>query len=527
MDGAFEPRLEDYRLLTGAGNFQDDEATAGAAWGVFVRSPHAFADIRGIDTASAQAVPGVLAVLTAAALDATGIGSVSVPVPVPGSPGMVSPHRPSLARDCVRHVGDPVALVVAGSEAEARDAAELVEVDYAARDAVTDVVRAAAPGAPQIWPEGSGNIAVDWHPYGAKSEDRVELDRIFAGAAHIASVRLVNQRIVMAPMEPRACVAVYEPETDRYVLHVASQSAFAMRQDVARTMSVPVDKLRVVSRDVGGAFGMRTSGYPEYPAMLVAAKMLGRPVRWRSTRQEGFLTDNQARDTIIEGRLAMDADGKFLALDIDSIAALGAYHTSHGAFIATVNFARCLPCMYGIPAVGLRIRCLFTNTVPTGPYRGAGRPEANYCLERLVDEAARITGIDRIEIRRRNLIAPAHMPYKTAVGTTYDSGDFAAVFGEALASADVADFPARRATSQAAGKRRGLGVSCFLEIAGGQPETERAAAELAEGRRLSADDRFSSLHRLRASDYWGVPKIRDLFEATYFAGLRKAGMPEE
>jgi carbon-monoxide dehydrogenase large subunit len=244
MDGAFEPRLEDYRLLTGAGNFQDDDATAGAAWGVFVRSPHAFADIRGIDTASAQAVPGVLAVLTAAALDATGIGSVSVPVPVPGIPGMVSPHRPSLARDCVRHVGDPVALVIAGSEAEARDAAELVEVDYAARDAVTDVVRAAAPGAPQIWPEAPGNIAVDWHPYGAKSEDRAELDRIFAGAAHIASVRLVNQRIVMAPMEPRAGVAVYEPETDRYVLHVASQSAFAMRQDVARTMSVPVDKLR-------------------------------------------------------------------------------------------------------------------------------------------------------------------------------------------------------------------------------------------------------------------------------------------
>src|SRR5262244_93824 len=221
MDGAFEPRLEDYPLLTGAGNFQDDEATAGAAWGVFVRSPHAFADIRGIDTASAQAMPGVLAVLTAAALDATGIGSVSVPVPVPGSPGMVSPHRPSLARDCVRHVGDPVALVVAGSEAEARDAAELVEVDYVARDAVTDVVRAAALEAPQIWPEAPGNIAVDWHPYGAKSEDRAELDRIFAGAAYIASVRLVNQRIVMAPMEPRAGVAVYEPETDRYVLRVA------------------------------------------------------------------------------------------------------------------------------------------------------------------------------------------------------------------------------------------------------------------------------------------------------------------
>ena len=264
MDGSFEPRVEDHRLLTGAGNFQDDEATAGATWGVFVRSPHAFADIRGIDIASAQAMPGVLAVLTAAALDVVGIGSVSVPVPVPGSHGMVSPHRPSLARDCVRHVGDPVALVVARSEAEARDAAEMVEIDYAVRDAVTDVTRAAAPEAPQIWPEAPGNIAVDWHPYGAKPEDRAELDRIFAGAAHIASVRLANQRIVMAPMEPRASVAVYESETDRYELHVASQSAFAMRQDVVRTMRVPVDKLRVVSRDVGGAFGMRTSGYPEY-----------------------------------------------------------------------------------------------------------------------------------------------------------------------------------------------------------------------------------------------------------------------
>src|SRR5262244_2081273 len=514
MDGAFEPRLEDYPLLTGAGNFQDDEATAGAAWGVFVRSAHAFADIRGIDTASAQAAPGVLAVLTAAALDATGIGSVSVSVPVPGSPGMVSPHRPSLARDSVRHVGDPVALVVAGSEAEARDAAELVEVDYAARDAVTDVVRAAAPGAPQIWPEAPGNIAVGWHPYGAESEDRAELDRIFAGAAHIASVRLVNQRIVMAPMEPRAGVAIYEPDTDRYVLHVASQSAFAMRQDVARTMGVPVDKLRVMSRDVGGAFGMRTSGYPEYPAMLVAATMLGRPVRWRSTRQEGFVTDNQARDTIIDGRLAMDANGKFLALDIDSIAALGAYHTSHGAFIATVNFARCLPCMYDIPAVGLRIRCLFTNTVPTGPYRGAGRPEANYCLERLVDEAARLTGIDRIEIRRRNLIPPSAIPFKTAVGTTYDSGDFPAVFDKALALADYAGFTKRRREAQKRGKRLGLGISCLLEHAGGTP-TESAALNFTPDDSLmvvlgvhSTGQGHATVYRRLAAERLGIPAER-------------------
>ncbi|HZK91368.1 MAG TPA: xanthine dehydrogenase family protein molybdopterin-binding subunit [Stellaceae bacterium] len=469
MDGSFEPRLEDYRLLIGAGSFQDDEAAAGAAWGVFVRSPHAFADIRGIDAAAAKAAPGVLAVLIATDLDAAGIGTVSVAVPVPGAPGMVAPHRPSLAATSVRHVGDAVALVVAASEAAARDAAELIEIDYAPREAVSDVSRAAQPGAPQLWPEAPGNLAVDWHPYGAKPEERAELDRIFAGAAHVARVRLVNQRIVMAPMEPRGALALYDRETERYVLHVASQSAFAMRQHVARTMGMAVEKLRIVSGDVGGAFGMRTSGYPEYPALLLAAKQLGRKVRWRSTRQEGFLSDNQARDTVIEAALALDADGRFLALDIECLAALGAYHSSHGAFIATVNFARCLPCMYDIQKIGLRIRCLFTNTVPTGPYRGAGRPEANYCLERLVDEAARISGIDRIELRRRNLIGPGRIPYKTAVGTTYDSGDFPAVFDAALARADIAGFAARKARSEAAGKKRGLGVACFLEIAGGQP----------------------------------------------------------
>jgi aerobic carbon-monoxide dehydrogenase large subunit len=362
-----------------------------------------------------------------------------------------------------------VALVVAETEPQARDASELVAVDYAPRDAVTDIARAAERAAPQIWPEARGNLAVDWHPHGAKPEERAELDAIFAGAAHVARVRLVNQRIVMAPMEPRGAVAFHEPDADRYVLHCASQSAFVMRQHVARTMGVDVDKLRVVSGDVGGAFGMRTSGYPEYPALLLAAKRLGRPVRWRSTRQEGFLSDNQARDTVIDARLALDANGKFLALDIDSIAALGAYHTSHGAFIATVNFARCLPLMYDIPTIGLRIRCLFTNTVPTGPYRGAGRPEANYAVERLVDEAARVTGIGRIELRRGNLIPAGRMPYKTAIGATYDSGDFPAVFEQALARADIAGFAVREAASQAAGRKRGLGVSCFLEIAGGQP----------------------------------------------------------
>src|ERR1700722_11921564 len=511
MDGSFEPRLEDYRLLTGSGNFQDDETASGAAWGVFVRSPHAFADIRGIDATAAKSPPGVLAVLTAADLDAAGIGTVSIPIPVPGGQGMVVPHRPSLAKDCVRHVGDTVALVVAETEAAARDAAERVEIDYAARDAVTDVDRAAQPGAPQLWPEAPGNLAIDWHPHGAKPEERAELDAIFAGAAHVARVRLVNQRIMMAPMEPRGGLAMYEPENDRYVLHCASQSAFVMRQHVARTMGVPIEQVRVKSGDVGGAFGMRASGYPEYPAMLHAAKRLGRPVRWRSTRQEGFVSDNQARDTIIEGRLALDAEGRFLAPDIDSWAALGAYHSSHGAFIATVNFARCLPLMYDIAKIGLRIRCLFTNTVPTGPYRGAGRPEANYCVERLVDEAARVSGIDRVEIRRRNLIAPGRMPYKTAVGTTYDSGDFPAVFDEALARADTAGFAARKTVSKAAGKRRGIGISCFLEIAGGQPGEGAAVGFPGSSKLLLAigvqasGQGHRTVYRRLVADYLGIP----------------------
>jgi carbon-monoxide dehydrogenase large subunit len=461
MDGSFEPRFEDHRLLTGAGRFLDDDNAADAAWGVFVRSPHAFADIRGIDTAAARAASGVLAVLTAAELDAAGVGSVTpMAAPVPNT-SMIIPPRPALVSDIVRHVGDAVALVVAETEAQARDAAELVAVDYAPRDPVTDVSQAARPGAPQIYAAAPGNVAVDWQPYPGGAEGRAELDRIFAAAAHVARVRLINQRIVMAPLEPRGALAQYDAAGERYILHAASQSAFALRQHLAQTMGVAPDRVRVVSGDVGGAFGMRTANYPEYPALLAAAKLLGRKVFWLSTRQEAFLTDNQARDTVIEAGLALDAEGKFLALDIDVLAALGAYQTSHGAFIATVNFARCLPCMYDIDKIGLRIRCLFTNTVPTGPYRGAGRPEANYCLERLVDEAARITGI--------NLIGPAQIPYRTAVGTTYDSGDFPAVFAAALARADTAGFAARKAASAASGKKRGLGISCFLEIAGGQP----------------------------------------------------------
>src|SRR5579872_469862 len=511
MSLPFQPRDEDRTLLTGAGRFLDDERVPGEAHAVFVRSPHAFAAIRGIDSSAALTVPGALAVLTASDMAAAGVGNVCVAVPVPNGPGFVVPQRPALAGDFARHVGDPVALVVADSEAAAREAAERGAVDYDERPAVTDTARAAEPDAPQLWPQAPGNVALDWHGFGDSEAARAERGRIFAGASHVAHVRLVNQRVVMAPMEPRGALAEYDPAADRYVLHCASQSAYALRQNLASTLGLPPDRLRVLSGDVGGAFGMRASGYPEYPALLVAARRTGRKIRWLGTRSEGFISDNQARDTLIEGRLALDKAGRFLAVEFDLLANMGAYLTSHAAFIATANFARCLPCMYDIPQIGVRIRCLFTNTVPTGPYRGAGRPEANYSLERLVDAAARVSGIGRLQLRRQNLIAPDRMPYRTPVGTTYDSGDFPALFEAALQRADIAHFKVRAAASEAGGRRRGLGVSCFLEIAGGQPGEGAALAFPGASRLLltigvqASGQGHRTLYRRLVAERLGVP----------------------
>ncbi len=516
MSLPFEPRDEDRRLLIGAGRFCDDGRAAGEVHAVFVRSPHAFAAIRGIDASAALTLPGVLAVLTSGDMAAAGIGSVTLASPVPNGAGLVVPHRPALAGDRVRHAGEAVALVVAESEAVARDAAELVAVDFDPRDPVTDVAATVLPDAPMLWPEAPGNIALDWHGFGGT--DRAVIEAAFGAAAHVARVRLVNQRIVMAPMEPRGALARYDGESGRYILSCASQSAFVLRQNLAHCMGVPPERIRVLSGDVGGAFGMRATGYPEYPALLVAAQRTGRPVRWLASRSEGFLTDNQARDTIIEAGLALDRDGRFLALDIDVLANMGAYLTSHAAFIATANFARCLPGMYDIAQIGLRIRCLYTNTVPTGPYRGAGRPEANYMLERLVDEAARICGVDRLELRRRNLIRPERMPYKTPVGTSYDSGDFPALFEAALDRADVTHFKDRAQAAQRFGKRRGLGIACFLEIAGGQPGEGASLAFPGESKLLLAigvqasGQGHRTLYRRLAAERLGIPVEQIDFE---------------
>jgi len=465
-----QPRLEDDPLVRGLGRYAADAPMAGQAQAYFVRSPHAFADIRSIDTTAAAAAPGVLCVLTAA--DMEGIGNVSQHPPLAGRGGqkLIVPQRPALAGKTVRHVGEAVAVVIAETLSAAQDAAELVAVDYQERTPVVDLRAAIGDGAPQLWPEAPGNIAVDWPGLAADPDANAgEVDRIIAAAPHVARVALVHQRIMVQSMEPRGATASYDPANDSYDLRCCSQSARTLRDGLAPILGVPNQRLRVVTEDVGGAFGLKTGPYPEYFAILVAARKIGRPVHWMSNRAEAFLSDNHARDAFSDVELALDERGKFLALRVRHLANMGAYIGAIGANIQTVNLTRCFPGMYDIPRIDMGVRCVFTNTTPTAPYRGAGRPEANFILERVVDEAARVTGIDPVKLRRRNLIKPSAMPYRTAVGTTIDSGEFATVLDKALAFADYDAFKQRRRAAAKRGKYRGLGIACLLEHAGGAP----------------------------------------------------------
>ncbi|HMK69874.1 MAG TPA: xanthine dehydrogenase family protein molybdopterin-binding subunit [Xanthobacteraceae bacterium] len=467
---AWQPRLEDDALVRGNGRYTADVALPNQAYAHFVRSPHAFARILGVDVSAAQSAPGVVGVLTGE--DVEGLGSIGRHPPLNGRGGraLIMPHRPALAVERVMHVGEAVAMMVAESAVAAQDAAELVVVEYEPLPCVTDARAALAPGAPQVWPQAPGNLAIDWPGPAADPEANAgAVDAIFAAATFVARVAVVNQRMAVASLEPRGATASYDVATDSYTLRVCSQGAGAVRDVLVAIMNVPKERLRVVTGDVGGAFGLKTGPYPEYVALMVAAKKLKRPVHWMSGRSEAFLSDNQARDLHSEAELALDGNGRFLALRVRNTANLGAYVGAVGAGIPSWNFTRCLPCMYDIKHIDVSTRCAFTNTLATAPYRGAGRPEANYVLERVVEEAARRTGIDPAELRRRNLIAAAAMPYKTAVGTTYDSGDFASVLDKALKLADYHRFKARRRQARSRGKYRGIGISCMLEHAGGTP----------------------------------------------------------
>jgi carbon-monoxide dehydrogenase large subunit len=470
---AWTGRIEDDALLRGQGRFGDDVKPAGALAACFVRSPHGFATIEHIDVAAARGTPGVLAVLTAADLAAAHYHSVSHPHPIPGRGGKVavSPHRPVLADRRVLHVGEPVALVLALSAQAAQDAAEKVAVDYQPLAAVTDVRAAIAPGAPQLWPDAPGNIGFDWSaPADPDGKKQAAIERAFAEAAHVVRVELVNQRLVVASLEPRSATASYDADSKVYTLRCPTQGVANVRGQVAESLNVKPEELHVLTDDIGGAFGMKGAAHPEYVALLHAARMLGRPVHWVSSRSEAFVSDCQGRDSFWTVELALNKRGRFLALRVDGLGNMGAYMTPVAHFIVTTHVSGCLPTVYDIPHAQVNARCVFTNTLPTAPYRGAGRPEASYMIERAIDAAARRTGIDAAELRRRNLIKPEQMPYTTAIGNTYDSGDFPGAFERALQLADHAGFGARKKAAHKAGKLRGIGIGCYLEIAGAFPE---------------------------------------------------------
>jgi aerobic carbon-monoxide dehydrogenase large subunit len=466
-------RYEDDPLLRGEGRYGDDVRPEGAAFAAFVRSPHAFAEIASVDAEAARTSPGVVAVITAEDLAEFDFDTVSRSIPLPGRGGAmpISPFRPVLAKDRVVHIGQAVALVVAETAAAAQDAADLVSVDYAPLDAMVDV--ASAKAGPAIWPEAPGNVALDWTS-DPKGEGRAGLEEAFARAAHISRIEVVNQRLAAVSLEPRVATASYDDGSGHYTLRCGTQGVAGVRGQVAACMRIEPTRLRVLTDDVGGGFGMKASTYPEYPALLAAAKLTGRSVHWTSTRAEAFLSDNQGRDSIWTVELALDADGRFLGLRVDGAQNTGAFLTGVAVLIPTFHIAHCLPGYYDIPHVVVDAKVYLTNTVPTGPYRGAGRPEANYLLERVVDTAAREIGIDPVALRRRNLIAADRIPYKTATGPVYDSGDFPTVFEKAVAGADYAGLAERREEARHRGKLRGIGVACYLEIAGGHLEEPAA-----------------------------------------------------
>jgi aerobic carbon-monoxide dehydrogenase large subunit len=466
-------RLEDDALLRGTGRFGDDAKPEDVLAAHFVRSPHAYATIDRVDTSAARKVAGVVAVLTAADLADAHYHSISHPVPIPGRHGKVAvgPHRPALAEKRVMHIGEPVAMVVAKTAAAAHDAADLVVVDYTPLEPATSIHAAMAPGAPQLWPEAPGNIGFDWAaPSDPDGKKQVALDRVFNEAAHVARVELVNQRLIVASIEPRTATASFDSAANRYTLRCGTQGVGGMRMHLAESLGVKPEELHVLTDDVGGGFGMKAATYPEYVALLHGARVLGKTIHWVSTRSEAFVTDNQGRDSLWTVELALNRRGRFLGLRVQGLGNTGAYFTGIAHFIVTTHISGCLPTVYDIPIAQVSSRCVFTNTVPTGPYRGAGRPEASYLLERVIDAAADLTGIDAAELRRRNLIVPEKMPYTTAFGNTYDSGDFPAIFERALALADYENFPARKKTAKKAGKLRGIGIGCYLEIAGAFPE---------------------------------------------------------
>jgi carbon-monoxide dehydrogenase large subunit len=466
-------RIEDEGLLKGVGRFADDFAPAGGLHLRFLRSPHAHARIVSIDAGAAAEIPGVVAVFTGAQLAAAGVKPLPL-APIfqrpDGSPGE-SPLRPALAVDVARYVGEPVAAVAAETPEAAKDALDLIVVDYEPLPAAVGVVAAAGEGAPLVWPAASGNIAARM-----RHGDAAASDAAFAKAAHVVKLDLVNQRLAAAPMEPRA--ALVEPKDGRLTARLSTQMPSSARDSLAGALGLDPKAIRVVADDVGGGFGMKTGIYPEDIVVAYAAHKLQRPVRWAAERSEEFLAASHGRDVVSHAEMALDAEGKVLAYRVRSLADVGAYAGTTGIIIQVLIGPWVSTSIYDIRTIDFQFDAILTHSLPTAAYRGAGRPEAIYLIERLFDAASRQTGIDPVEIRRRNLISASQMPYTNAMAQVYDSGDFEAVLDAGLKVADWTGFANREAESRARGKLRGRGFASFLEWTGGNAFEERVTCEV-------------------------------------------------
>ena len=460
-------RREDARFITGRGTYVDDLTFERLARAVFVRSPHAHARIRSIDTAEARKAPGVLAVLTAADTRRDGLKSLRpyAEANVQTGEPFLFDEQPLLAGDKVRFMGETVAMVVAETLAQALDAAELVEVDYEALPAVTTAVAAVASGAPQLSPDVPGNLCMDW-----RTGDATGADAAFARAAHVVTLALDNHRVTTNPIEPRGSVGQYDAASGRYTLHISSQNIHGNRNHAARCLGVPPEAVRFIAPDVGGGFGAKNFIYAEHVLVAWAARKVGRPVKWIATRSEVFLSDHPSRDMQAEASLALDASGKFLALKVASLANVGAYLAGVGGGVPTYQYVHLQGTVYRLPAIALHVRVVLSNTTPIGVMRGPGFAETVNILERLIDAAAQRFGFDRAELRQRNMVPASEMPMTNAFGFQVDSGAFPDTFDKALNRADVAGFAERRKLSEARGLRRGLGFAYHIKGTGGSPE---------------------------------------------------------
>ncbi|HTP94383.1 MAG TPA: xanthine dehydrogenase family protein molybdopterin-binding subunit [Burkholderiales bacterium] len=513
--GIGEPvrRKEDRRLVTGQGCFSDDVNLAGQAYAVMLRSPHAHARIERIDSSAALAAPGVLAVLTGADCIAGGLNPIPHR-PLPASPPDISvrnsdgsafwfaPHH-VLPADRARYAGEAVAMVVAESVQGARDAAELVRIDYRPLPAVAATAAAVRPDAPRVWDERPSNVCID-----ADVGDAGATEAAFARAAHTVRLDTWVRRVTGVPMEPRAAVGSYDAATRRFTLFAGSGGVVRQKRELAAILGVEEEAVRVVSRDIGGNFGTRNSFFPEFALVAWAARRLGRPVKWTATREEAFLSDYQGRDLAVTAELALDAEGNFLALRSSNVSNGGAYSAS---YVPLIKGTAILSNVYRIPAAHVRARAVFSNTPPTAPYRSAGRPEAIFVIERLIDLAAREHGFDRVELRRRNLIAETALPFANPLGLTYDSGAYEKAMDAALALGDWANFPARRAQARRRGRLRGIGIANYIEITSGY-QRERAdmtllpdgTVEVVMGTLASGQGHETSFAQLLV-DWLGVP----------------------